>query len=35
MVILDLHKGIIDRYHEDLASILELLRVHVPRDVVG
>ena len=30
----DIHKGIVDRYHKDLASILELLRVHVPRDVV-
>lgn len=30
-----LHKGIIDRHHEDLASILELLGVHVTRDVVG
>ena len=31
----DLHKGIIDRHHKDLTSILELFRVHVPRDVVG
>ena len=31
----DLHKGIIDRNNKDLASILELIGVHVAGNMIG